>query len=305
MWYTASMQADVPTVPLSESNRRKYQEILEDVGQIPTLPTIVMRAMEILNDDHARAEDLGRLLARDPALSVKVLRLANSAFYGIPRTISSINQAVIILGFDTLRSLVLSATVFRLFDGRQANIDHGRYWKHSVVAAMATRRLARHVARFHSVNPESAFMTGLLHKIGILIFDVIAPEAHASLFAQLKESTSTLAELETSLLGIHYAQLGGMLAERWELPEELQRPIMHHLQPSADPEWAVAASLVHVGAILAERSGTALVDSVAAFPLDLTALEILALTEKDLDNLLVELTPEIESASGFFELVQG
>jgi HD-like signal output (HDOD) protein len=299
------MQAGAPTEVLSESNRRKYQEILEDVGQIPTLPTIVMRAMEILNDDHARAEDLGRLLARDPALSVKVLRLANSAFYGIPRTISSINQAVIILGFDTLRSLVLSATVFRLFDGRQANIDHARYWKHSVVAAMATRRLARHVARFHSVNPESAFMTGLLHKIGVLLFDVIAPEAHASLFAKLKDGSATLAELEMRVLGIQYAQLGGMLAERWELPEELQRPIAGHLHPMADAEWAIASSLVHVGAILAERSGVTLVDSGAAFPLDLQALEALSLTERDLGNLLTELAPEIESASGFFELVQG
>ncbi|MEN9353376.1 MAG: hypothetical protein RL318_701 [Fibrobacterota bacterium] len=299
------MSDDPLTKRVDDATRRKYQNILENVGQVPTLPTIVARALEIIHDPNSQAEELGRLLSKDPALSVKVLRLANSAFYGIPRSISSINQAVIILGFNTLRSLVLSATVFKLFTGNGKGLDRGRYWKHSVSAAMATRLLARKVARLHSVNVESAFMAGLLHKIGILIFEVVAEEEHGQVLARAEEGEASLAELEKQVLGLHYADLGGMLAERWELPEELQQPIVCHIRPSETEEWDIQAALVHAGAFLAEQCGASLLDRGITYPLDPTVLELLQIPPETLPQLLEELRPELASADSFFNLVQG
>lgn len=299
------MQDEPLTARVSDQTRRKYQEILENVGQIPTLPTIVAKALEIIDDPHARAEQLGSLLSQDPALSVKVLRLANSAFYGIPRTISSINQAVIILGFNTLRSLVLSATVFKLFGGAGSGLDRGRFWKHSVSAAMATRVLARKVSRVHSVNIEAAFMAGLLHKIGILIFEMVASKPHAAVLARAEEGEASLAELELLEFGLHYAQLGGMLAERWELPEELQQPIVCHIVPSQCEEWDVQAALVHAGAFLADQCGSSLLDKGIPFPLDPGVLELLQIPPESLPSLLDELRPELAAADAFFSLVQG
>ena len=298
------MQEEPSTSSLSAVTRQKYQAILEGVGQIPTLPTIVMRALQIINDPGARAEDLGRLLSRDPALSVKVLRLANSAYYGIPRTISSINQAVIILGFNTLRSLVLSATVFKIFETK-GGIERGRYWKHSVCAALGARLVARKVAKIHSVNSESAFMTGLLHKIGILVFDMVAQAVHADVLKQAETGEASLAELEVKMLGLNYAQLGGLLAERWELPEELQQPIVHHIAPSGSDEWAVQAALVHLGAFLAEQCGGSLLEHGIPYSLDSTVFEILQIPPESVSSLMAELKPELAAADDFFSLVQG
>jgi len=299
------MQEESLSSSLSAVTRQKYQAILEGVGQIPTLPTIVMRALQIIEDPGARAEDLGRLLSQDPALSVKVLRLANSAYYGIPRTISSINQAVIILGFNTLRSLVLSATVFKIFETKGKGIDRGRYWKHSVCAALGSRLVARKVAKLHSVNSESAFMAGLLHKIGILVFDMIAEPVHTEVLLQAESGETSLADLEVQMLGLHYAQLGGLLAERWELPEELQQPIVHHITPSASDEWAVQAALVHLGAFLAEQCGGSLLEHGIPFSLDPTVLEILQILPESVTAMMAELRPELAAADDFFSLVQG
>ncbi len=299
------MNDDLLTAPLDGDVRRKFQGLLEEVGQIPTLPTIVARALQIIDDPNSQAEHLGKLLSQDPALSVKVLRLANSAFYGIPRTISSINQAVIILGFNTLRSLVLSATVFKIFGGHGHGIDRGRFWTHSVSAAMATRILARKVARVHSVNADAAFMAGLLHKLGLLIFEIIASAPHAAVLARAEQGEASLAELERETMGIHYAQLGGLLAERWELPEELQQPIVCHIRPGQSDEWDVASALVHAGAFLAEQCGYPLLEKGIPFPLDPTVLELLQIPPETLPSLLEELRPELASAGSFFNLVQG
>ena len=299
------MNDDLLMVPLDGAVRRKYQGLLEDIGQIPTLPTIVARALQIIDDPHSQAEHLGKLLSQDPALSVEVLRLANSAFYGIPRSISTTNQAATILGFNTLRSLVLSATVFKIFGAQGSGIDRGRFWTHSVSAAMATRVLARKVGRIHSVNADAAFMAGLLHKLGLLIFERVAGTPHAGALARAENGDASLAELELEVMGLHYAHLGGLLAERWELPEELQQPIVWHIRPGQSEEWSVSAALVHAGAFLAEQCGYTLLEKGIPFPLDPTVLELLQIAPESLPSLLEELRPELASAGAFFHLVQG
>src|SRR6185295_19913442 len=129
---------------MAEDSSKRYNRIIQELGQIPTMPTIAARVMQIVNDPHSSAEDVAKFISRDVALTSKVLRLANSAFYGIPRTISSVNSAIVILGFNTIRSLVLSASVLKVFPAKgNVSFDRKAFWKHSFMVGIASRMLAQ------------------------------------------------------------------------------------------------------------------------------------------------------------------
>ena len=156
----------------SEDLRGRYRRVIENIDNLPSLPAIVTKLLQIVNSADSSADDAAVLIQKDPALTSKMIRLANSAFYGIPRSISSVNSAVVILGFNTIRSLVLSASVMKMFCGpKYQAIDKERFWKHSVVCAMCARIIVRYFMNIRMMDPESAFCAGILHDIGKLIFN--------------------------------------------------------------------------------------------------------------------------------------
>ena len=145
------------TVP--EAVGEQYKELIENINNLPALPAIVSRLIKVVNSPDTSADDAAKLIEKDPALTGKMLRLANSAFYGIPRSISSVSSAVVILGFNTIRSLVLSASVIKMFpDSKLQVIDKDRFWKHSIVTALAAKILVRHFFNMRMMDPESAFL---------------------------------------------------------------------------------------------------------------------------------------------------
>ena len=147
----------------------RYQRIVENIRQLPALPAIVSKLISVVNSPDTSAEDAANLIEKDPALTTKVLRLANSAFYGMPRSISSVSSAVVILGFNTLKSLVLSASVVNLFPekGGASAFDRVRFWKHSIVCGMAARDIAQSIMGVTFMDPQSAFCAGIMHDIWI------------------------------------------------------------------------------------------------------------------------------------------
>ncbi|MEK7394982.1 MAG: HDOD domain-containing protein, partial [Fibrobacterota bacterium] len=235
----------------------KFRSIIDGLGQVPTLPAIVARALEILNQPNASAESAARLIGQDLALSAKVLRLANSAFYGIPRSIASVDQAIVILGFQTVRSLVMSASVLKILGkGGKSSLDRKMVWRHSVATALASRIVVRKVGRRLGLDIEAAFMASLLHKIGVLILDGAEHAEYNMILEEAAlEDAQPLPLLERKHLQIDHAALGGMLAEKWGLPEELRDPIAHHLSPATAPTQGELAAVVQLSSYLAESVG--------------------------------------------------
>ncbi|MDR2693301.1 MAG: HDOD domain-containing protein [Chitinispirillales bacterium] len=225
--------------------RERVAAIVEDVDSLPSLPSIVVKLIDVVNSSESSAEDAAELIEKDPALTSKMIRLANSAFYGIPRSISSVTSAVVVLGFNTIRSLVLSASVAKMFDGKHT-IDIDRFWKHSVVTAMASKIIVRHLMGVRMMDPESAFCAGVLHDIGMLIFSQYMTDDYAKVCEYARTNRIPLLEAEDKILGVNHARMGKILADRWSLPSDLEYAIVHHHTPDEADKALPLVNVIHL-----------------------------------------------------------
>jgi HD-like signal output (HDOD) protein len=206
---------------LSES---ELHTALTRYKDLPTLPDVVARVMQIVSNPLTTAEDLNQVISLDPALTFKILRLANSAFYGFPREITTITQAVTTLGFNTIRNLALSVSVHKMMfaDREKGLFSYRDFWKHCVAVGVCARILA---VRIGYKNEENAFTAGFLHDIGKSLLERMD---HASFLSAIEVSRSESRALwmtEQDLLGVDHAAVGGRLAEIWNLSHDLRLAI--------------------------------------------------------------------------------
>ena len=238
----------------------RYRRVIENINSLPALPVIVARLIQVVNSPDTSADDAVRLIEKDPGLTSKFIRLANSAFYGMPRSVSSVSSAVVILGFNVIRSVVLSTTVMKMFSGvgsgpnKQA-FDKEQFWGHSIATALAAKAVVRHLMNIKLFDPESAFCAGILHDISKLIFNeyVFPDYADACRFA--RENNVPLLDAETMVLGINHAEMGRILADKWALPLDLEYSLVHHHQPAQAGEITDLVAIVHLADIIAHDIG--------------------------------------------------
>ena len=283
----------------------RYQRIIENIRQLPALPLIVNRLIKVVNSPDTSAEDAAELIEKDPALTTKVLRLANSAFYGMPRSISSVSSAVVILGFNTLRSLVLSASVINMFPSNGATIafDRLRFWKHSIVSAMVARTIAQHIMGVTIMDPQSAFCAGIMHDIGKLIFELFTPQEYAAVCRQSQEKGMSIVEAEAAVMGITHAQIGTILADKWALPLELEAAIVYHHEPQAAKNIRVLVTTVHLADGIAHRLDCGLWDEEALPAEWAGARTMLSIDDQEYQHITASLKSEIDTYKEFFSII--
>jgi HD-like signal output (HDOD) protein len=301
----AMIAASQKDAAMNEEVKKRYQKIIQDLGQIPTMPTIAGKVMQIVNDPKSNAEDVARFISKDVALTSKVLRLANSAFYGIPRTISSVNSAIVILGFNTIRSLVLSASVIKIFPAKPGAVSFDRkaFWKHSFVVGIASRMLATHLRRRKMVDLEIAFSAGLLHDVGKLILEQFASTEYQTVLKLATEKKLPLHTVEKAVLGLNHADVSGMLVDKWQMPNELKIPIVGHHAPLEEREMPEVTALVHVANHLAHVMGSGCMQGETFSPLVAECYQILSLGP-DETALLQEMANLMKEAEPFFSLIE-
>lgn len=230
----------MPATIVSIAPDQVLQAILSS-KDLPTLPIIATKLLELTAREETTLTEIASLIAQDMALSTKVLRVANSAFYNFPQQISSINQAVSILGINAVRSLVLSFSFLSLGKKqKQSLFDLEQFWERSLVEATAAKLVIEQVT---NADAEEAFTVGLLQNIGQLVLAVTLPQVYNQVLEQLHEqrlqagSNSSIdieaieRELELRLIGITHAEVGYEVAKAWRLPENLLLPIRYHHQP--------------------------------------------------------------------------
>ncbi len=239
----------------TRNGTERFSRVVESIDSLPSLPSIVMKLLQVVNSPDTSAEDAAELIEKDPALTSKMIRLANSAFYGIPRSISSVSSAVVILGFNTIRSLVLSATVVKIFEGVKFSIDADRFWKHSIVTAMTAKTIVRHFMNIRMMDPESAFCAGILHDIGKLIFSQYAPDDYVAVFEYAKQNAVSLVDAEDAVLGINHAQVGKILADRWALPIDLEASLVFHHAPQNAEKVGELVNIIHLSNLISHSLG--------------------------------------------------
>lgn len=288
----------------SQQEHERYQHVIESIDQLPSLPAIVTRLIQVVNSPDSSAEDAASLIERDPALTSKMLRLANSAFYGIPRTISSVSSAVVILGFNTIKSLVLSASVIKIFPTAGApTFDRSRFWRHSIVTAMAARALVKSVLQVKLIDPESAFCAGILHDIGKLVFEQYVHDDYQTTCQVARDKDIPLHRAERHVMGTDHAGIGKLLAERWALPVELEHSIVSHHDLKVTGPTADVVAAVHLANGIAHELGTSLWDGERTEETLAQALSMLRMTPEGYQNVRARVEEEMNKSDEFFSII--
>ncbi len=260
------------------------REELDRIDSVPMLSEVAGRILKMVDDPRITAHQLAEVVARDQSLVTSVLRIVNSAYYGFHWRISSVSQAVVLLGFRTIRNLVLAAAVMKGYGGhaRVAGFERIVHWRHSIACATAAAILA---ATWKLGTPGEAFLAGLVHDIGRVILDQHFPEEFAESLARLRRGDASMLEVEEDVFGLTHAAVGAHVARKWKLPDSVITGIADHHGPAAGRQWSVPAALVHVADVMARREGIAVgawtvdLDPAALAVLDHEAADVEALTE--------------------------
>lgn len=223
-------------------NPLSLDEVVSGLQDLPSLPAIVMELLASIDQEDADISVLARKVSHDQALTAKTLRLANSSAYGLQVKVTTIQQAITFVGFQTTRNLITAAAVTGCFaEGRCAGFNHKAFWRHSIATAACARVLARRL-RF---NQDYAFTAGLLHDIGRLVLISTYPQHYAEAIAWRAAQDCELLAAEHAVLGVDHVAAGVALAEHWNFSDTMRLAIAHHHAPEA-PGAGLLATIIHV-----------------------------------------------------------
>jgi putative nucleotidyltransferase with HDIG domain len=206
------------------------QQIVDAVEKLPVLSEIVNRGLSMLRDDNCSIRDITELIGKDQSISAKVIKLANSAFYGFPRQISTLSEAIVIVGFNSLKTLLITASVSEILKKRIDGymLSEGYLWKHSYAVAYTSSILAKVSGLYDS---DKAFTAGVLHDIGKLILDTYLKGQYKRLIILSKQENMDFTQAEKKFLGFHHGDVGGIILEKWNFPPTVANAVRHHHKP--------------------------------------------------------------------------
>ncbi len=220
-------------------------KLIDRSGKLGTLPAIVHRIFQVMDDPSSTAIQIGRIINEDPALTARLLKLVNSPFYGFVSKVDTVPRAIALIGHRELRSVVLATSAIKAFEGIPADlVDMEAFWKRSLNTAVVARVLA---AFRREKEIERFFIVGLLHDIGSLLLYLQQPEQQAQAIVQSHADNSPLWLAEKDVFGFDHAEVGGALLKKWNLPPLLCQAVRFHLYPDQAPESDQSAAwLVHL-----------------------------------------------------------
>ena len=279
-------------------NPPDLNRIIARVEDLPTLPRTVLKITELVNDPKSSARDLARIITDDQVLAARLLRLVNSSFYGFPQPISTLTGAIVLLGFDAIRNLLLTTSVFELFANRRNTslIRQEQFWDHSLGCAVSAKILGNHL-RYDKV--EELFVAGLLHDIGKIVEMIFLPKAFKQIVHLVKDENVLMIVAEERILGYSHPEVGKLLAEKWNLPPKLTSVILHHHQPSEAGRFALESAIVHLADILCRSLNIGYGGDNKIPALDKTAWNSLRIRSQAIEPIMAEIHKEFNDISLF------
>ncbi len=202
-------------------------QLLKNFKQLKTLPHIAIELTQLLGDDNTTVKKLEEVIKLDPTLILRVLRLVNSAYYGLMQKVASVSDAVVYLGLDTIRNMVVVEALKDIF--KQGNNEVGfsrkKLWFHSAVVSICCQMLSE---RMFGIKGENAFLCGILHDIGLIVEDQVVSEQFKQVCSAFQEGKKPIIDYESELIGTTHCSVGYYLAKEWKLPVEVQNSIRYH-----------------------------------------------------------------------------
>lgn len=269
----------------------EISELVQDVGNLVTLPDVFLRINKLVEDPDSTLDDIASAVAQDPSFTVRLLRVANSSFYGFSSSIDTVSRAVSVIGTSQVRSLALATSVASSFEGLPNTlVSMENFWKHSLYCALIARKLAKLARR---CDADAVFTAALLHDIGeLVIFNRLPAEAGDALIRVLENADELpVYQAEHEAIGFDHAQVGGELARQWHLPRMLVACIEFHHDIHAATDFRREVALVHIANSMALMAEIRTLDPADVAPIDADAWEITGL---DADEVMSEVVTEVQ-----------
>jgi len=267
----------------------RIRRTTESIINLPTLPTVVSRLIDLVENPKTSAATLARLIESDQTLTARVLKLANSAYYGFSRKIASVNMAIVVMGFNTVKDVGLSMSVFSMFDPdkKSSYFDLHGFWQHSIAVGTAAKLLARKAGADYVAE---SFVAGLLHDIGKVILQQYFTKEFHTIMQRVFAEHEQLEQAELSVAGATHGQIGGWLADKWKLPQRITSSMKFHHDPvneSLSMQQKSWCSLIALADFLAYKAGFSTAGR-------LTAPELSPQTWHVLEKIHPGFTPDVQ-----------
>jgi putative nucleotidyltransferase with HDIG domain len=314
-----------------QSVEERVHRSVNRLQSLPALSSVVAKVLSLADSPTVSGQQVAEVVGKDQSMVTAILKIVNSPFYGLNRRVSSINHAVILLGYRTIRNVALSTSLVNAFSGagHDPRFDRRRFWSHSIFTASAARLVAK---RRRSLDAEEAFLAGLIHDMGRIVIDHHFPKEFGRAFDIAESRGIALHEAERLVLGMDHAELGNLIAQKWNFPPQIAEAIAVHHDPGAalaTSELAVCVYLANILSRLAEDRAPAAIDltgtvdseepergcaaghsgdgrldlascsSESLEQIDSRVLEHLELDDRRVGELLQDLEGEMEKAQAF------
>jgi len=287
---------------LHEASEQDAQQlknrILKSLGDLPPMHEVVTKAQEIMADPNSNVEDLAAIIETDQSIVVKILKLINSAYYGLGRDVSSINQACNLLGFRALRELIVAVGVSNVL-GRKLKgygFESGELWLHSIATGFCSRILAEKKNRELA---SDAYTGGLLHDVGKIILDLYVLERKAAFDDFMKDETRMVLDAEKAILGFDHAEIASDICRKWHIPENVTIAIQYHHYPSLS-KGSELAHIVHTADYLVRLSGLGYEDDDLMVELEEGALDFLDFTQENFSDITFQVLEYVQKLDGAY-----
>jgi HD-like signal output (HDOD) protein len=284
------------------ATQKNIKQTIEKISSLPSHPVVIERITRLLSNPRTSAEDIGKAMTTDQSLATKALKLVNSAFYGFPGRISTLSHAIVILGFSTIKNIVLTASIFDSFRGKGMDVEGfnlERLWYHSIACGAAAQAIAKTVG---GSEKEECFIAGLIHDIGKIILCHYLPDDFKSVIVHTRTNNVLFYESEKALFDTCHDEIGGYLVQCWNLPKNLQNAARYHHQPSPAHDHYQTSAIVHAADIFVRALdyGNGGDDKMPV--MSEQVWKTLNLENVSLVSLFDNIKDEIEKAAVFFQL---
>jgi putative nucleotidyltransferase with HDIG domain len=282
-------------------NITDLETIIARTGDLPAMPSIAVKVMELVGDPGASATDLQSIISTDQALTSKVLKIANSAMFGVSRDISTLSHAIMILGFSTIRSIVLATSTKSIY---MRNPSKGKFstkllWDHSLGTALFARIIAE---KTPGINAEEAFIAGLLHDIGKTVISLNFSDQYEEVISEVYNEGARFQEVEEAKMGFDHTQVGSLVLRKWNLTESLEKCVLYHHSPGKSENYKELSAVVSLANEFSNVLGFG-PDSLRTIDIkESEAWKILNFSEAQLEEMQTILEESIENNSELFSL---
>lgn len=274
-----------------EDKREAIRAIIRDTKSLPTLPGVIAKLGSLADNNRSSAQEMAHVVAADQVLSARVLRLVNSAFYGFPGRVSTVSNALILLGVNVVKSLAITSSIFEIMEKNVVGL-----WEHSMGAALAAGCISR---ALKLPEPEETATAALLHDIGKVIIKIKMEKDYDALSAVIRDKNVSMIEAERELLGTDHAEIGGWLCRSWLLPEKLVDPVTFHHEVAQPSPHQIKSAVLHVADVLIKASGFGFSGDDLVPQIQPVAAKKLGLNRGLLESLIGEIEDKLVDVKNF------